>query len=69
VCVLALDGVRILESDGERSRKPPGEVEAGDMGTRRDDMEERAVSASASPAVGTGHPESIIVRDDDVIAE
>jgi hypothetical protein len=65
VCVLALEGVRMLESEGERSRNPPGEVEAGDMGTRRDDMEDRAVSASAS-AAGIDHVASVIVREEDV---
>ena len=49
--VPGLSGVRALDNDGERSRNPAGEVEAGDIGTRKDDIEERAVSVSPSDRV------------------
>lgn len=73
MCVLVLDavpglsGVRVRVSEGERLRlRPPGDVEAGDMGTRREDIDERAVSASISVA-GMDHDGSVIVRDDEVV--
>jgi len=54
--VLALEavpgrsGVRVLDNEGDRSRSrnPPGEVGAGEVGTLSEDIEDRAVSVSFS---------------------